>query len=117
MNIAELKAAAEAAVITHQGDWWIADEEDGKTPISCGQHGAFAEVVTRWEEGDVCQGGVDVAPFIALANPATILKLIAVVEAADRYSKFISELQDTTISAEEGDCLDALREARRELEK
>jgi hypothetical protein len=57
------------------------------------------------------------ATFIALANPATILKLLAVVDASKRYSKFISELQDTTISAEEGDCLDALRGALKELEK
>jgi hypothetical protein len=55
--------------------------------------------------------------FHTLANPATILKLVAVVEAGKRYSKFISELQDTTISAEEGDCLDALRDALKELEK
>jgi hypothetical protein len=77
MNIAELKSAAEAAT-----EYWGEECED--------------EGCTCWELRRA---------FIALANPATILKLIAVAEAAQ-------EIHEGRLKV---DCYPALYAALKEL--
>jgi hypothetical protein len=98
-KLTELKAAAEAA--THpvtKGRWMylLGDRF----------------VYDRLEDGcrGVPQCGVDHAPpffsdeakrlqFIALANPATVLKLIAVVEAAQELREYLLEQQSIDVPA------------------
>ncbi len=86
MNIAELKAAAEAATVLDHNEtegWYTAEYIEFE--------GAYYPKNAR---------------FIALANPAAILKLIAVVEAA-------KEIHEGRLKV---DCYPALYAALKELE-
>lgn len=76
----DLAAAAEKAT---PGPWWT-PEQDADPAIVYGPDGD--EIATVQGNLGKGQDASDNARFIALADPTTVLRLVAVVRAADSYS-------------------------------
>jgi hypothetical protein len=93
MSLKELKAAAEAAT---PGQWVC--EATGLKVSPFGDTRKwnlfFGQHVYEFHHNDGNE-----AKFIALANPATILKLIAVVEAAKELREYLLEQQSIDVPA------------------
>ncbi|EPE3189227.1 ead/Ea22-like family protein [Cronobacter sakazakii] len=100
MNTAKLKAAALAAT---PGKWWI--DSHGSAMVSFTENGmktifvtngeAMGKAVRHQDTGNLSHWRNDNdATFIATANPATVLELIAALEAAE---KRIAELEARTL--------------------
>ncbi|QWR81220.1 ead/Ea22-like family protein [Cronobacter sakazakii] len=100
MNTAKLKAAAEKAT---PGKWWI--DSHGSAMVSFTGNGmktifvtdgkAMGKAVRHQDTGNLSHWRNDNdATFIATANPATVLELIAALEAAE---KRIAELEARTV--------------------
>ncbi|ELY4391697.1 ead/Ea22-like family protein [Cronobacter sakazakii] len=100
LDIAKLKAAAEKAT---PGKWWI--DSHGSAMVSFTGNGmktifvtdgkAMGKAVRHQDTGNLSHWRNDNdATFIATANPATVLELIAALEAAQ---KRIAELEARTV--------------------
>ncbi|NCH77938.1 ead/Ea22-like family protein [Cronobacter sakazakii] len=100
MNTAKLKAAALAAT---PGKWWI--DSHGSAMVSFTENGmktifvtngeAMGKAVRHQDTGNLSHWRNDNdATFIATATPATVLELIAALEAAE---KRVAELEARTV--------------------